>query len=154
MLLNLQPGLTTAGFSTNQQNVGNALNNFFNGGGSLTPSFLTAFALTGGNLQAALTQLSGEVATAPQQATFNAMTQFLGVMSDPTINGRGNSASAGGSVSSFADAEAFSYAARDKSRSQSEREAYAAMARKAPPRIADAMQRWNVWGTGFEGTPG
>src|SRR5262249_14933952 len=99
---------------------------------------------------AALTQLSGEVATAPQQATFNAMTQFLGVLTDPSIDGRGDVASAGGSPSAYADEGALAYAA--KGRSQSERDAYGAMVRKAPQLVADTMQRWSVWGAGFGGT--
>jgi T5SS/PEP-CTERM-associated repeat protein/autotransporter-associated beta strand protein len=62
-----------AGLNQNQQNVANAINGFFNGGGTLPPGFGTLFGLTGGNLAAALSQASGEVATGSQQTTFNAM---------------------------------------------------------------------------------
>lgn len=136
----------------NQQAVANGLNAFANGGGTLPLNFAGLFGLTGNNLSAALTQLSGEVGTGSQQATFYAMTQFLGLLSDPIINGRGNSASPGGNAHGFADEDMLSYAARDKSRPKSERDAYAAMARKAPPMVAAAMQRWSVWGGAFGGT--
>ena len=39
-----------------------------------------------------LTQASGETATGSQQTTFNAMSQFMGVMTDPFIAGRGDAA--------------------------------------------------------------
>jgi hypothetical protein len=45
------PGaLGTGGLTVNQLNVANALNNFFNSGGTLPPTFVTIFGLTGGNL--------------------------------------------------------------------------------------------------------
>jgi hypothetical protein len=40
---------------------------------TLTPAFGSLYSLTGSNLANALTQLSGELATASQQTTFNAM---------------------------------------------------------------------------------
>ncbi len=49
-----------AGLSGNQQNVANAIDNFFNSGGTLPPAFEAIFGLTGGNLAYALSQLSGE----------------------------------------------------------------------------------------------
>ena len=61
-----------------------SLNNFFNGGGTLTPNFLTIFGLTGGNLTTALSQLSGEAATDGQTGAFQMMTQFLTLMLDPS----------------------------------------------------------------------
>src|SRR5262249_11584391 len=72
--------LGTGGLNGNQQAVANSLNNFFNGGGTLPPSFLTIFGLTGGNLTNALTLLSGEAATDGEKGAFALMTQFLGVM--------------------------------------------------------------------------
>src|SRR5262245_37724184 len=44
------PSALSCGFSVNQCNVANALNNFFNSGGTLPPTFVTIFGLTGGNL--------------------------------------------------------------------------------------------------------
>src|SRR6266436_4659195 len=79
-----------AGLNQNQQNVANAINGFFNGGGTLPPGFGTLFGLTGGNLAAALSQASGEVATGSQQTTFDAMNLFMGLLTDPFIAGRGD----------------------------------------------------------------
>jgi autotransporter-associated beta strand protein len=152
VFLNLTANLGTSGLSSNQRNVATGLNNFFNGGGTLTLNFLTIFGLSGGNLSASLTQLSGELGTGPQQATFNAMTQFLGVMTDPMIDGRGDMVSAGGNASSYADENALAYTASGERRTKSERDAHAAMARKAPPMVAEAMQRWSAWAAGFGGT--
>src|SRR6202030_756045 len=92
--------LPNGGLSGNQFNVANSLNNFFNGGGTLTPNFLTIFGLSGGNLANALSQLSGEAAADGQQGAFQLMTQFMGLMLDPTIEGR--SSLGGGTATGFA----------------------------------------------------
>jgi T5SS/PEP-CTERM-associated repeat protein/autotransporter-associated beta strand protein len=133
-----------SGLSGNQQAVGNALINFFNttGGiplvfGTLTPS--------------GLTQISGETATGSQQSTFNAMNQFMGVMTDPFIAGRGDPVSGGGNPNAYAE-ESLAYAARGKSRSKSEQDAYAAIYTKAPPLAPAFEQRWSVWAAGFGGS--
>ena len=47
---------------------------------------------------AGLTQLSGETATGSQQTTFDAMNQFMGVMTDPFIAGRGDGATRRGAA--------------------------------------------------------
>src|SRR5262245_36966415 len=65
-------------FSVNQCNVANAINAFFNNGGTLPPAFVNIFGLTGVNLGNALSQLSGEAATGAQQAAFQLTNQFLG----------------------------------------------------------------------------
>ena len=64
--------LGTGGLSSNQRNVANSLNSFFNNGGALPPAFVSVFGLTGGNLGNALSQLSGEAATGGQQAALPA----------------------------------------------------------------------------------
>ena len=46
------------------------------------------FNLTGGNLQNALTQLSGEASVDGEATTFQQMTQFLSLMLDPFVAGR------------------------------------------------------------------
>ena len=74
---------STAGLNGNQQNVANALVNFFNTTGGIPLVFGT---LT----PAGLTQVSGETATGSQQTTFDAMTQFMGLMTDPFTAGRGD----------------------------------------------------------------
>ena len=85
------PGGTLNG---NQQGVGNAVVNFFNRTGGIPLAF-------GGLTPAGLTQISGETAAGSQQATFDAMTQFMGVMTDPFTAGRGFDAGAG--ATSFAE---------------------------------------------------
>ncbi|CCD95025.1 putative outer membrane autotransporter barrel (fragment) [Bradyrhizobium sp. ORS 375] len=71
-----------------------------------------------------LTQVSGETAVGAQQATFDAMSQFMGVMLDRSMAGRG-----GGSPG----------------------DAYASIPRKAP--AADAFNaRWGVWAAGYGGS--
>ncbi|MDA9436116.1 hypothetical protein XH88_30835 [Bradyrhizobium sp. CCBAU 51627] len=127
----------------NQQSVGNAIINFFNSNGSIPIAF-------GGLTPAGLSQLSGEVGSAPQQTTFNAMSQFMGLITDPFVNGRGDGISAGGSPNAYAD-ESLAYAGRANSRSTNARDAYAAIYTKAP--VAPIFeQRWSVWAAGFGGS--
>jgi uncharacterized protein with beta-barrel porin domain len=123
-----------SGLNTNQQNVANALTGFFNGGGlpaafaSLTP--------------AGLTQISGETATGVQQTTFDAMTMFMGVLTDPFM-GRNGGIGTPGSASHFAEEDqASAYAARKRTDAFS-------MFTKAPPSFE---QRWSVWTAGFGGS--
>ena len=157
VLLNLTGVSLGAGaiLNHNQQNVANAINNFFNNGGSLPPSFAPVFGLSGGNLANALTQLSGETATGSQQVTFNAMGLFLGLMTDPFIVGRGSSVPATGSPARpFAEEDdygASAYASNGARRTSSEGDAYG-MITKAPPRSVNFDQRWSVWAAGFGGS--
>lgn len=82
---------------------------------------------------AGLTQASGEAATGSQQATVNAMTQFINVMTDPLVADRGDPAASPGS--------------------NAERDAYAAISRKALPPAADPFgRRWSVWAAGYGGS--
>jgi hypothetical protein len=145
--------LGTNGLNGNQQNVANALNNFFNRGGTLPPGFLTLFGLTGPGLANALSQTSNEAATGSQQTTFNAMTQFVGVLTDPFIAGRGDPLTASSGASPYVDEDggANAYAAKGNPRTAAERDAYAAIYRKAPPPADQFAQRWSVWAAGFGG---
>jgi autotransporter-associated beta strand protein len=89
----------------NQQNVANALNNVFNSGGTLPPAFAGLFGLTGGNLANALSQLDGEAATGAERAAFQLTDEFLNLMLDPFVNGRGNVGGLGGGAIGFAPEE-------------------------------------------------
>jgi len=82
-----------AALNDNQQHVATSINTFFNNGGTLPPAFVSLFGLTGPALGNVLTQLSGETAVGTQQTTFNAMTQFMGVMTDPFVATRSEDAS-------------------------------------------------------------
>jgi autotransporter-associated beta strand protein len=119
--------------SGNQQNVANALVGFFNRTGGIPLVF-------GGLNAAGLGQAAGESGTGSQQTSFDAATQFMGMMTDPFAAGRDESA-----VSSFAD-QALNYAGK-----RNPSDALAAIYRKAP--LAPAFEpRWNVWAAGFGGS--
>jgi uncharacterized protein with beta-barrel porin domain len=155
VFLNLAPGLATGGLNRNQQSVANAINTFFNNGGALPPAFVSLFGLSGASLGNALTQISGESATGSQQATFDAMNLFMGVMTDPFIAGRGDGASPGTTTPGYAEEQGYgvsAYAAKNTPRSQSERDAYAAIYHKAPPMADPFTQRWSVWAAGYGGS--
>src|SRR5262249_44282735 len=125
--LNLTSSLgQIAGLNANQRSVANGLDAAFNAPGATTGALGTIF---NGNVAQNLTQASGEVATGSQQTTFNAMTQFMGVMTDPSIGSRGEQATQGAGVSQFApeEEEALAYASNGKKRSKNERDAYAAL---------------------------
>ncbi|MEW6641713.1 MAG: autotransporter domain-containing protein [Pseudomonadota bacterium] len=124
--------------SGNQQAVGNALINFFNTTGSIPLVF-------GGLTPAGLTLISGEGAVGSQQTTFNAMNQFIGVMTDPFIDGRGDNGAPGSGVTPYAGEQALAYAA-----TRSPSDAYAAIYRKAPPQQAYDL-RWTMWASAFGG---
>jgi uncharacterized protein with beta-barrel porin domain len=127
------------GLNRNQQNVANALTNFFNTTGSIPLVFGTPTAN-------GLTQISGETATGTQQTTFDAMNMFMGMMTDPFIAGRNDGPSAGGNATGYADEEALAYAAKRKPS-----DALAAIYTKAPPPVPFDPS-WSVWAAGFGGS--
>ncbi|WP_245332584.1 autotransporter-associated beta strand repeat-containing protein [Bradyrhizobium erythrophlei] len=134
------------GLNVNQRKVGTALNNFFSANGTIPAAFV-ALPSSG------LTQISGELATGSQQATFDAMNLFLGMLTDPFIAGRGDGVTGGAGATPFAEESngASAYASNPNARSKSERDAYAAIYRKAPV-VADSFnQRWSVWGASYGG---
>ena len=89
VFLNLALSYNALGtLSRNQQNVGNALVNFFNASGSIPSVFVTLTPTT-------LSQAAGETATGSQQTTFQAMTQFINTLLDPFIDGRESAPSHG-----------------------------------------------------------
>jgi autotransporter-associated beta strand protein len=150
VLLNLTSGLgQLPGLNINQHNVATGLDNGFNTGASS----VGLGAIFADNIPQNLTQASGETATGSQQTTFDAMNLFMGVMTDPFISGRGDGASAAAGATPFAeeDGSASAYAAGSRPRTTNERDAYAAIYRKAPTAEPFA-QRWSVWAAGFGGS--
>jgi uncharacterized protein with beta-barrel porin domain len=150
VLLALNANLGGAGsganLNINQQNVANALNNFFNAGGALPEGFLPVFNLSGGNLQNALTQLSGEANVDGQAVTFQQMTQFLSLMLDPFVFGR-NGVGGGGTSGALGFApEQEAYFPSDIAL------AYNAILKAPPPKTATWDQRWTAWGTAYGGS--
>jgi uncharacterized protein with beta-barrel porin domain len=154
VFLTLGPGLLTpllpAGASRNVTAVAGAVDNALLAGTSPSAAFASIFNLTGNNLLNGLTQMSGETATGSQQPTFNAMTQFMGLMTDPFTAGRSNGANAP-AYAGEEDSAVNAFASSGKRRSKSEREAYAALYRKAPL-ARNYDPRWSVWAAGFGGS--
>jgi uncharacterized protein with beta-barrel porin domain len=136
-----------SGLNGNQQSAANAIVGFFNTTGGIPLVF-------GGLTPAGLTQISGEAATGTQQTTFNAMNQFMGVMTDPFIAGRGDPVASSSAAPQFADEAdpASAYASNGKAGTKSERDAYAAVYRKAPVLADPFIQRWSVWAAGYGGS--
>jgi Autotransporter beta-domain len=136
--LNLTLGYATQNsLSANQQAVANTLIRFFDSTGGIPMAF-------GALTPAGLTQASGEVGTGSQQTTFNAMGQFMGLMTDPFVAGRGDGPSAGGGATGYAD-EASAYAGRRKPN-----DALAAIYIKSPVQTFEA--RWSTWIAGYGGS--
>jgi autotransporter-associated beta strand protein len=83
LTLNLNPAPDFGGgLNHNQQHVANALINFFNTNGGIPGAF-------GALTPQGLTQASGEGASSSQQTASIAMNQFMNVMTDPSVGGRG-----------------------------------------------------------------
>lgn len=118
LTLNFEPAPDFGGgLNINQRNVANTLVNFFNTTGGIPLAF-------GALAPAGLTQVSGELATGSQQATFDAMTQFMGVMTDASGAGRNLPACGDTGVANYVKA----------------------------PRPGDCFAaRWNVWVAGYGG---
>ncbi|MEW6641750.1 MAG: autotransporter domain-containing protein [Pseudomonadota bacterium] len=104
-----------SGLTRNQQAVGGALSSYFDRNGSIPLAF-------GMMSPAALSQVSGELATGTQQTTFNAMNLFMGTMTDRSAAGRGQ----GGCGAADLPAKA--------------------------PRGTGCAQPWSVWVSGFGGS--
>jgi uncharacterized protein with beta-barrel porin domain len=145
VLLTLQPGLLSpllpANASANQVKVAGAIDNALLAGNNPTNAFSAIFNTSGNALLNGVTQLSGETATGSQQTTFNAMGQFLGLLTDPFMN-RGGGLSGSSSATGYAEENA--YAAKSNPT-----DAFAFV--KAPlAKVYDP--RWSVWASGFGGS--
>ena len=130
-------------FTGNQVNAGRAIDNFFNNGGALPPTFVSLYGLSGANLTNALDQLSGEAATGAQQVGFQLGNQFLNLMLDPFVDGRSG---VGG-----ADHPALGFAPERETMPPDIAHAYAAVL-KAPPKAVPVYEPgWTVWGGAYGG---
>jgi autotransporter-associated beta strand protein len=139
VFLDLSASLPTQGLNLNQLAVANAIDNFFNNGGSLPPGFLNIFNLTGADLGNALTALDGENATGAEHAAFQLMNEFLNLMLDANVDGRNG----GGGLLPFAPDQEANFPSDIAL-------AYAGVL-KAPPKQTFA-QRWTAWASGFGGS--
>jgi autotransporter-associated beta strand protein len=139
------PGVSATGLNLNQRNVANSLNNFFNGGGTLTPNFATVFGLSGASLANALTQIDGEAATGAERGAFQMMTGFLGLMLDPFVDGRFAS-------SGFGSGQAIGFAPEEQQFLPPDVAlAYASVLGRASPPPPFA-QRWTAWVSAYGGS--
>ena len=130
------------GLNVNQQNVANALTSFFNTTGGIPVGFASLS-------PAGLTQVSGELATGSQQATFDVMNLFLSLMSDPFVAGRNGGISGNAGAIPFAEESALGYAAK---KPRVARDAFAKFPTKADIARDDLFdQRWSVWGSAYGG---
>jgi autotransporter-associated beta strand protein len=133
------------GLNVNQHNVANALDTVFN----TTGNSGSLGAIFNGNIPQNLSQVSGETATGTQQATFNAMNLFLGLLTDPFIDGRGGPNPAPAGAQPFADESASAYAARKQNAA---RDAFAKFPTKADVARNDLLDpHWSVWGAAYGG---
>ncbi|WP_363318103.1 autotransporter outer membrane beta-barrel domain-containing protein [Bradyrhizobium sp.] len=98
-----------------------------------------------------LSQASGETATGTQQATFDAMNLFLGLLTDPFINGRGAGLGRSAGPTPFA-AESDSASAYAANKKNVARDAFAKVSTKADVARNDLFDpRWSVWGAAYGG---
>ena len=139
-------GKSVNGLNQNQVDVATAINGFFNNGGALPPNFTSLFGLTGTSLANALSQLSGEAATAAQYGAFQLGNEFFSLMLDPLVYGRGPSLG-------FAPTGVGPmWLAAEETHPPEIALAYAKIL-KEPPAPAPILwePRWNVWAGGYGG---
>jgi uncharacterized protein with beta-barrel porin domain len=134
-----------SGLNINQRAVATSLDTVFNAAGGQIGAFGPIFA---GNIPQNLTQASGEAAAGAQQPTFQAMTQFMGLMTDPFNRGHSDEREANAAMPFAGEA----HAAGAGKWSKAERDAYAALYRRAPNRSDVYDPRWSVWTGGFGGS--
>jgi uncharacterized protein with beta-barrel porin domain len=128
-----------SGLNTNQQNVANALTNSFNTNGGIPGQFV-------GLIPGGLAQIDGEAATGAERGAFQLGNEFLSLMLDPFVSGRGNMGGGGGIGSS-----APGFAPEEQTNLPPDVAlAYASILNKAPPQNFE--QRWTAWGSAFGGT--
>ena len=140
--LNLTAGFTTyTGLNINQQNVANALTNYFNTNGGIPARFF-------GLSPAGLTQVDGEAATGAADGAFKMMDQFLNLMLDPFVDGRSGTGwpgGGGGAAMGFAPGQQASFPPAITL-------GYAGVLKAPPTRPQSFEQRWSAWGGAFGGS--
>jgi uncharacterized protein with beta-barrel porin domain len=131
------------GLNVNQRNVGNVLSNFFNANGGIPVVFATLS-------PSGLAQASGELATGSQQATFDAMNLFMGLLTDPFAAGRNSGVGTSGGAQGYAEDGdgSLAYAAKRNAA----RDAFAKIPTKADAARNDVLDAsWSVWGGSYGG---
>ena len=134
------------GENENQRAVGNALEAAYSTSmtGQQAGFYLTVLASPTTNV---LTELSGESNTGAERAAFQLTNEFLTLMLDPFVNGRGyapGDPGGGGPALGFAADE-------QTSLPPDVALAYASILNKAPPKLT-FDQRWTAWGSAYGGS--
>ncbi|GAH69500.1 unnamed protein product, partial [marine sediment metagenome] len=145
LALNYTPPTTPdfgAGLPRNQQAVASALINSFNANGGIP---LVYGLLT----QVGLTQASGELGTSSQQTTFQAMGQFMGMLTGPA-SGCASQAQGGDACFNGASGSGVLGYANEQPARKHTGDAFA-MFTKAPA-ATSADPRWSIWVMGFGGS--
>jgi uncharacterized protein with beta-barrel porin domain len=135
-------GLLPPGTPLNVVNVAGGIDNFTSGGGTLPLGFQNLFNLSQSQLVSSLTQLDGEDATGAERGAFDLMNEFLGLMLDPFVYGRGGSPTGGGALGFAPD--------QQENLPDDIALAYAGLL-KAPP-APTFQHRWSTWASGFGGS--
>ena len=120
--------------NVNQSNVADALINHFNTTGSIPMQF-------GALTPAGLTAVDGEAATGAERGAFDLMNEFLGLMLDPFVYGRG-----GGN-----GAPALGFAPDQETSLPPDMALAYASVLKAPQQQQTFYRGWTAWGAGFGG---
>jgi hypothetical protein len=151
VFLNLTSGLgagTT--LNVNQQNTANAINNFFNSGGTLPPGFANLFNLTGANLGNALTQLDGENASGAERSAFDLMNGFMSLMLDPHVPISCDPRDVNDQL--CRELRAIGFAPEQTASLPPDLAlAYNAVFKAPPKPVLIFQQRWTAWAAGFGG---
>jgi uncharacterized protein with beta-barrel porin domain len=134
------PGNVAGALPINQQNAANAINGFFNSGGSLPASFTPLFSLSGGALTGALSQIDGEAATGAAKGAFLLTDEFLALMLDPFVGGRGGGSADGAGAMGFAPG-----------RTGVPADVTLAYDEVLKPPAAAFVPRWTSWAAGYGG---
>ena len=118
-----------------------AIDQFSSGGGNLPAGLQNLYTLSPAELESALTQLSGEAASGGERSAFQMTSEFLNVMLDPFVLGRGGNT---------ADGPAFGFAPEQRAGLPDDvASAYASVLGEAQPENFE--QRWNAWGSAYGG---
>jgi Autotransporter beta-domain len=135
-----------SGANQNQQNVISGINSGILNSSANTPlpaQFLSLGGLSGPSLLIAATQLDGEAGTGAERAAFQLTNQFLALMLDPFVNGRGG-VGTGSAAIGFAPDE-------QTNLPPDVALAYASILTKTP-QLPTFEQRWTAWGSAFGGS--
>jgi uncharacterized protein YhjY with autotransporter beta-barrel domain len=143
--------LLPPGPSTNVRNVASALDNFVMNGGTLQTGLQNLYNLSPGQLSAAMSALSGEVAVDSEKSAFALTNQFLGLMLDPFVSGRSCGEDFASRRPECGGQRATGFASEQQASLPSDVALAYASAFKAPPKQS-FDPRWTMWGSGFGGS--